>query len=72
MTSDQVPVHMVNDTYNVVGFDGSTTVAELLATLCGDLGVRLHVLIIVIIVVIIIVIIVTIILLLFNININRN
>jgi len=35
-----VPVHMVNDTYNVVGFDGSTTVAELLATLCGDLGVR--------------------------------
>ena len=58
---------MVNDTYNVVGFDGSTTVAELLATLCGDLGVRLHVLIIVI-----IVIIVTIILLLFNININRN
>ena len=56
--SDQVPVHMVNDTYNVVGFDGSTTVAELLATLCGDLGVKL--------------IIVTIILLLFNININRN
>ena len=52
---------MVNDTYNVVGFDGSTTVAELLATLCGDLGVRFHVLIIV-----------TIILLLFNININRN
>ena len=68
--SDQVPVHMVNDTYNVVGFDGSTTVAELLATLCGDLGVRLHVLIIVIIV--IIAIIVTIILPLLNININRN
>ena len=61
---------MVNDTYNVVGFDGSTTVAELLATLCGDLGVRLHVLIIVIIV--IIAIIVTIILPLLNININRN
>ena len=55
---------MVNDTYNVVGFDGSTTVAELLATLCGDLGVRLQVLIIVIIVIII--------LLLFNINKNRN
>ena len=35
----QVPVHLLNDTYNVVGFDGSTTIAELLATLCGDLGV---------------------------------
>ena len=65
MTSDQVPVHMVNDTYNVVGFDGSTTVAELLATLCGDLGVTLHD-------VLIIAIIVAIILLLFNINVNRN
>merc|ERR1719507_2374353 len=35
-----VPVHMLNDTYNVVGFDGSTTIAEFLADLNVELGCR--------------------------------
>ena len=35
-----VPVHCANDTYQVVGFDGSTTVAEFLAELCRLLGTR--------------------------------
>ena len=35
-----LPVHLMNDTYHVVGFDGSTTIAEFLTTLSGDIGVR--------------------------------
>jgi hypothetical protein len=35
-----VPVHMLNDTYHVVGFDGSTTIDELLTSLSSDIGVR--------------------------------
>ena len=35
-----VPVHLLNETYNVVGFDGSTTIAEFLITLSQDIGTR--------------------------------
>eukprot|EP00092_Neocalanus_flemingeri_P001971 GFUD01002103.1.p1 GENE.GFUD01002103.1~~GFUD01002103.1.p1 ORF type:complete len:1505 (+),score=292.95 GFUD01002103.1:136-4515(+) len=35
-----VPVHMLNGTYHVVGFDGSTTIAEFLQTLNLDIGCR--------------------------------
>jgi len=35
-----VPVHMLNGTYNVVGFDGSTTISEFLQTLNLDIGCR--------------------------------
>ena len=35
-----VPVHMLNNTYHVVGFDGSTTIAEFLHTLNLDIGCR--------------------------------
>jgi len=35
-----VPVHVLNGTYHVVGFDGSTTIAEFLQTLNLDIGCR--------------------------------
>ena len=35
-----VPVHMLNGTYHVVGFDGSTTISEFLQTLDLDIGCR--------------------------------
>ncbi|XP_068608263.1 LOW QUALITY PROTEIN: pleckstrin homology domain-containing family H member 1 [Brachionichthys hirsutus] len=35
-----IPVHFMNNTYQVVGFDGSTTVGEFLATLNQRIGVR--------------------------------
>ena len=35
-----VPVHMLNGTYHVVGFDGSTTISEFLQTLNLDIGCR--------------------------------
>ena len=35
-----VPVHMLNGTYHVVGFDGSTTISEFLQTLNADIGCR--------------------------------
>lgn len=35
-----VPVHVLNGTYNVVGFDGSTTISEFLQTLNLDIGCR--------------------------------
>ena len=35
-----VPVHMLNNIYHVVGFDGSTTMAEFLKTLCLEIGAR--------------------------------
>ena len=35
-----MPVHFANETYSVVGFDGSTTIAEFLADLNGELGCR--------------------------------
>ncbi|XP_059480674.1 uncharacterized protein CG43867 isoform X5 [Neocloeon triangulifer] len=35
-----IPVHMLNGTYQVVSFDGSTTVEELLASLVQEIGCR--------------------------------
>ncbi|XP_067011816.2 uncharacterized protein CG43867 [Anabrus simplex] len=35
-----IPVHMLNGTYQVVGFDGSTTIEEFLSTLNQELGCR--------------------------------
>uniref|UniRef100_A0A8C9ZD27 Pleckstrin homology domain containing, family H (with MyTH4 domain) member 1 n=1 Tax=Sander lucioperca TaxID=283035 RepID=A0A8C9ZD27_SANLU len=35
-----IPVHFMNNTYQVVGFDGSTTVEEFLSTLNQRIGVR--------------------------------
>ncbi|KAG6439826.1 hypothetical protein O3G_MSEX001117, partial [Manduca sexta] len=35
-----IPVHMLNNTYQVISFDGSTTVEEFLATLSTELGCR--------------------------------
>ncbi|XP_040581773.1 uncharacterized protein CG43867 isoform X4 [Lepeophtheirus salmonis] len=35
-----VPVHFLNETYRVVGFDGSTTIAEFLRELNNDIGCR--------------------------------
>ncbi|CAG4997109.1 unnamed protein product [Parnassius apollo] len=35
-----IPVHMLNNTYQVIGFDGSTTVEEFLSTLSTELGCR--------------------------------
>eukprot|EP00096_Caligus_rogercresseyi_P011374 TRINITY_DN4455_c0_g1_i1.p1 TRINITY_DN4455_c0_g1~~TRINITY_DN4455_c0_g1_i1.p1 ORF type:complete len:1004 (+),score=284.70 TRINITY_DN4455_c0_g1_i1:240-3014(+) len=35
-----VPVHFLNDTYQVVGFDGSTTIAEFLRELNNDISCR--------------------------------
>ena len=35
-----MPVHFANETYQVVGFDGSTTIAEFLADLNQELGCR--------------------------------
>ncbi|XP_060804280.1 uncharacterized protein CG43867 [Amyelois transitella] len=35
-----IPVHMLNNTYQVVSFDGSTTVEEFLSTLSTELGCR--------------------------------
>uniref|UniRef100_A0A1A8MR31 Pleckstrin homology domain containing, family H (With MyTH4 domain) member 1 n=1 Tax=Nothobranchius pienaari TaxID=704102 RepID=A0A1A8MR31_9TELE len=35
-----IPVHLMNNTYQVVGFDGSTTVEEFLSTLNQRIGVR--------------------------------
>ena len=35
-----LPVHFANDTYQVVGFDGSSTIAEFLHDLSGELGCR--------------------------------
>lgn len=35
-----LPVHFLNETYQVVGFDGSTTVAEFLSRLNGDINCR--------------------------------
>jgi hypothetical protein len=35
-----LPVHFANDTYQVVGFDGSTTIAEFLQDLNQELGCR--------------------------------
>ena len=35
-----MPVHFANETYSVVGFDGSTTIAEFLADLNVELGCR--------------------------------
>ena len=35
-----MPVHFTNDTYQVVGFDGSTTIAEFLTDLNNELGCR--------------------------------
>ena len=33
-----LPVHFANDTYQVVGFDGSTTIAEFLQDLNQEIG----------------------------------
>ncbi|XP_053608641.1 uncharacterized protein CG43867 isoform X3 [Plodia interpunctella] len=35
-----IPVHMLNNTYQVISFDGSTTVEEFLSTLSAELGCR--------------------------------
>ncbi|XP_047507797.1 uncharacterized protein CG43867 isoform X10 [Pieris napi] len=35
-----IPVHMLNNTYQVISFDGSTTVEEFLSTLSTELGCR--------------------------------
>ncbi|XP_059087273.1 uncharacterized protein CG43867-like isoform X9 [Tigriopus californicus] len=35
-----LPVHFLNDTYQVVGFDGSTTIAEFMSQLNQDIGCR--------------------------------
>lgn len=35
-----IPVHMLNGTYQVVGFDGSTTIEEFLTTLNQEIGCR--------------------------------
>ncbi|XP_038212954.1 uncharacterized protein CG43867 isoform X3 [Zerene cesonia] len=35
-----IPVHMLNNTYQVISFDGSTTVEEFLSTLSSELGCR--------------------------------
>ncbi|EEB20222.1 conserved hypothetical protein [Pediculus humanus corporis] len=35
-----IPVHMLNDTYQVVSFDGSTTIEEFLSTLAQEIGCR--------------------------------
>lgn len=35
-----IPVHMLNNTYQVISFDGSTTVEEFLTTLSTELGCR--------------------------------
>eukprot|EP00095_Tigriopus_kingsejongensis_P006145 maker-scaffold730_size105374-snap-gene-0.17 protein:Tk06145 transcript:maker-scaffold730_size105374-snap-gene-0.17-mRNA-1 annotation:"AGAP001935-PA" len=35
-----LPVHFLNDTYQVVGFDGSTTIAEFMCQLNQDIGCR--------------------------------
>lgn len=35
-----IPVHFINSTYQVVSFDGSTTVHEFVQSLCKDIGVR--------------------------------
>lgn len=35
-----IPVHLLNNTYQVVGFDGSTTVQEFLVTLNQEVGCR--------------------------------
>lgn len=35
-----IPVHFLNGTYQVVGFDGSTSVKEFMKTLTQDIGCR--------------------------------
>ena len=35
-----LPVHFANDTYQVVGFDGSTTIAEFLQDLNQEIGMQ--------------------------------
>ncbi|CAG0913431.1 unnamed protein product [Notodromas monacha] len=35
-----IPVHLANGSYQVVGFDGSTTVEEFLIRLCAEIGIR--------------------------------
>ncbi|XP_054260935.1 uncharacterized protein CG43867 isoform X1 [Macrosteles quadrilineatus] len=35
-----IPVHLLNGTYQVVGFDGSTTIEEFLSTLNSEIGCR--------------------------------